>query len=104
MAKSKKSKKEKMVRVVWGSNENTPVLYANHIQVTHAGRTDFHVTFGHLSPPLKMGAEESELQDKLTVKPLVTIVTSPDAMRSFVAVLNGSLADFENGKNESKKE
>jgi hypothetical protein len=95
MAEQKEPEKEKMVRVVWGSNENTPVLYANHIQVSHAGETEFHITFGHLSPPLTLGLEEHELPDKLTVKPLTTIVTSPDVMRAFVAVLAGNLEVFE---------
>ena len=95
MAEQEKPEKEKMVRVVWGSNENTPVLYANHIQVTHAGGTEFHVTFGHLSPPLTFGLDESEIPDKVIVKPLTTIVTSPDVMRAFVDVLKGNLAQFD---------
>jgi hypothetical protein len=86
--------KEKTLRVVWGSNENTPVLYANHMQVSHAGGTEFHVTFGHLTPPLTMGLGEHELPEKLSVKPLVTIVASPDVMEAFVAVLTSNLEDF----------
>lgn len=100
MAEQKEPEKEKTVRVVWGSNENTPVLYANHIQVSHAGETEFHITFGHLNPPLTVGLEEYELPEELTVKPLVTIVTSPDVMRAIVRVLVDNLENFEKRRSE----
>lgn len=98
MAEQDKSGKEKMLRIVWGSNENTPVQYANHIQVTFAGGTEFHITFGHLNPPLTVGLDESELPEKITIKPLTTIVTSPEVMKAFVEVLKSNLAQFENRK------
>jgi hypothetical protein len=104
MADQETPKKEKMLRVVWGTNENTPVLYANNIQVSHAGGTEFHITFGHLSPPLTLGLEESELPDKVVIKPLTTIVTSPAVMRAFVEVLKGNLAQFEARLKESEEE
>jgi hypothetical protein len=95
--------REKKIRLVWGPNENTPVSYANHIQVSHAGETEFHITFGHLSPPLTVGLEEDELPDQVFIKPLITIVTSPDVMRAFVKVLSDNLKNFEN-KIQDRKE
>jgi len=95
MTEQKNPEKEKKVRVVWGSNETTPVLYANHIQVTHAGGTEYHITFGHLNPPLTFGLDESEIPNELVVKPIITIVASPDVMRAFVEVLKGNVAQFE---------
>ncbi|MEW6086660.1 MAG: DUF3467 domain-containing protein [Chloroflexota bacterium] len=95
MTEQKNPEKEKKVRVVWGSNENTPVFYANHIQVTHAGGTEYHITFGHLNPPLTFGLDESEIPNELVVKPLTTIVASPDVMKAFVEVLKGNVAQFE---------
>lgn len=86
---------EKKIRLVWGSNETTPVLYANHIQVSHAGETEFHITFGHLPAPLTHGLSEDELPEKLSIKPLVTIVSSPDVMRAFVQVLKDNMEIFE---------
>jgi hypothetical protein len=104
MAEKKEPEKEKTVRIVWGSNESTPALYANHIQVSHAGETEFHITFGHLSPPLTFGLEEHELPEQLTVKPLVAIVTSPDVMKAFVRVLTDNLENFEKRKSEREQE
>jgi hypothetical protein len=103
MAEKKPELKEKRIRLVWGSNENTPVAYANHIQVSHAGETEFHITFGHLSPPLTVGLEEDELPEKVFIKPLITIVSSPDVMRAFVQVLKDNLEAFDE-KDQAKKE
>ena len=59
--------------------------------------------FGHLSPPLTMGIDESELPDSVKIKPVAKIVIGPDAMRAFVKLLSDNLATFENrqkGKTE----
>lgn len=103
MAEQEKPTKEKMLRIAWGSNENTPVQYANHILVTYAGGTEFHITFGHLNPPLTLGMDESELPEIVTIKPLTTIVTSPEVMKAFVEVLKGNLAQFEKNYQKENK-
>ena len=103
MAEKKPEKREKKIRLIWGSNDDTPVLYANHIQVSHSGGTEFHITFGHLSPPLTVGLDENELPTELTIKPLMTIVSSPDVMKAFVQVLSDNFKNFEK-KDQAKKE
>lgn len=104
MAQEKEPAKEKMIRVVWGNPEDAPAMYANHIQVTHGGDTEFHITFGHLIPPLTHGLDESEIPEQLTVKPVAVIITSPDVMRAFVRVLTDNLEIFEKRKGQKKEE
>ena len=90
--------KAKQIRIVWGSDEELPALYANHFYVSHAGEIEFHVVFGHLSPPLTAGLDESELPDSINIRPVSKIVMGPDAMRAFVAILNENLAKYEEKK------
>ncbi|MFH1907831.1 MAG: DUF3467 domain-containing protein [Chloroflexota bacterium] len=96
--------KEKRIKIIWGSDENLPALYANHLYVSHAGETEFHLVFGHLSPPLTMGIDESELPDSVKIKPVVKIVISPDAMRAFVRLLSDNLGAFEGRQKEKSNE
>lgn len=97
--------KEKPIRLVWGSPEELPALYANHIQVSHAGGTEFHIVFGHAAPPLTVGLLEDELPDKVVIKPVSEIVVSPDVMKAFVRVLADNLESFEkNFPKEGKEE
>jgi hypothetical protein len=88
-------KQEKTIRVVWGSEEHTEIVYANQIIVSFAGGTEFNIIFGQLSPPLTVGLNESELPDRLEIKPVAHIVASPDVMRAFVRVLVDNLENFE---------
>ena len=92
------TKAGKQIKVVWGSDDELPALYANHFYVSHAGEIEFHVVFGHLSPPLTAGLDESELPDSIKIKPVSKIVMGPDAMRAFVAILNDNLAKYEEKK------
>lgn len=87
--------KEKKIRVVWGSDEELPALYANHLYVSHTGGTEFHIIFGHLSPPLTAGLDENELPESLKVKPVAKIVVSPEVMRAFVKLLHDNYEKFE---------
>lgn len=96
MADKKDNNQRKAIRIVWGSDENLPALYANHLSVSHAGGTEFHIVFGHLSPPLTMGFEEDELPDVVKIKPVATIVVSPAVMKAFLTVLNDNFKNFEN--------
>jgi hypothetical protein len=102
MAEQDKPVSEKVVRLVWGPTEDVPVQYANHMSISFAGGTEFHLTFGYLPPPLA-GLEADEIPDRLTIKPLVTIVSSPDVMRAFIQVLNGNLETFDKMLAEKEK-
>ena len=93
---------DKVVRLVWGPTDDTPVRYSNQMSVSFAGSTEFHITFGHLSPPLA-GLDENEIPDVLSIKPIITIVTSPDVMRAFVQALKGNLDNFEKMIAETEK-
>lgn len=86
--------KEKPVRILWGSDEDLPALYSNHLYVSHAGETEFHLVFGHLSPPLTVGLEEDELPNEVIIKPVAKLVMSPDVMKAFVTILNDNLERF----------
>ena len=93
---SNKEYQEKTVRIIWGSDEELPALYANHIYVSHSGETEFHIIFGHLSPPLTAGMEEDELPENIKIKPVAKLVVSPKVMRAFLKVLNDNFEKFEN--------
>ena len=101
--------KEKAIRVVWGSGEDIPALYTNHIFVSHAGGTEFYLIFGHLSPPITIGLVEEELPTSVVIKPVAKLIVSPDVMKAFVRVLNDNLKNFEerelekNGKEEENE-
>lgn len=92
--------KEKPVRILWGSDEDLPALYSNHLYVSHAGDTEFHLVFGHLSPPLTMGMEESELPGAVIIKPVAKLVVSPKVMKAFLSILNENLEKFETKEGE----
>jgi len=95
MTEKKENIQEKAVRIVWDSDTNLPALYANHLSVSHAGGTEFHIIFGHLSPPLTMGLGEDELPDVVKIKPVAKIVVSPKVMKAFLTVLNDNFKNFE---------
>lgn len=94
--------KEKKVKIIWGSNKDTPVYFANQLQISHAGGGEFHITFGHLVPPLTHGLEEKDIPDTLEINTLFTIVISPKSMKDFVSVLVGNLKTYDE-KAEDKK-
>ena len=88
-------KQEKAIRVIWGSEEGTELVYANQLFVSHAGGTEFNIVFGQLTPPLTVGLNENELPEHLEIKPVAHIVIGPDVMRTFVRVLVDNLETFE---------
>ncbi len=96
--------KEKAIRLVWGSPDELPTSYANHIQVSHAGGTEFHIFFGHATPPLTYGLKEEEIPDKLTIKPVAKIVVTPDMMRSIVRILSDNMENFDKPFTEGQEE
>jgi len=97
--KEKHSVSEKKVRVIWDQAEDLPVQYANNFYVTHQGGAEFHLTFGHLIPPLTLGMVESELPEILKITPVSKIVLSPDAIEVLIEILQSNLAKFQ-GKKE----
>jgi hypothetical protein len=92
--------KGKRIRIVWGSDDDLSPLYANHLYVSHAGETEFHLVFGHLSPPLTMGIDENDLPDSVKIKPVARIIISPEAMKAFVNLLTENFKAFENQQKE----
>ena len=103
MAEEKKLE-EKVIRLVWGNPEGIPSYYANHLQVSSGGGTEFHITFGHLSPPITTGLEEHELPEQIVIKPLLEVVASPDVMRAFVSVFQSGLEMYDKRKVEEKEQ
>lgn len=91
----KKLAQEKKIRIVWEMEEgNAPVVYANHLQVSHLGGTEFHITFGHLIPPLTHGMDVSEMPDKIIIKKAATIVTTPALMKKFIEAMQENLNNY----------
>lgn len=86
--------KEKQIRIIWGSDEDIPTLYANNLVISHAGGSEFHLTFGHLIPPLTIGLEEIELPDFVHIKPVARIVVGTEAMKKFVEVINDNYQKY----------
>jgi len=87
--------REKKVRLNWGSLKDVPQKYANHLQVSFMGGTEFHITFGHLTPPLTHGLDEKDLPSELEIEPTVVIITSHESMKAFIKVLSESMEHFE---------
>jgi len=93
---------EKAVRVKWGSPEDLPALYSNHLYISHGGEHEFYLIFGHLTPPLIIGLSEEEVPNELEIKPVAKIVISPEAMRNFVKAMSENLKRYEE-KNKGEK-
>ena len=93
----------KVMRVVWDDNEDVGLKYANHIYVSHGGGKEFHIYFGHLSPPITKGKKPDEYAETLNIKTVSKIVVSPTVMKEITEVLNKNLEKFEK-ISESDKE
>jgi hypothetical protein len=96
--------KEKAVRIVWDSDEDLPALYSNHLYISHSGETEFHLVFGHLSPPITVNLEEDELPEAVMIKPVAKIVISPKAMEAFIRILNDNYEKFKKLQKGKKNE
>ncbi len=90
--------KEKKIRILWDAGENIPSVFANQLYISHAGGKEFHLTFGHLTPPIVFGLEEDEIPDSINVKPVAKIVVSPDVMEEFVNAMNENFQRFKESK------
>jgi hypothetical protein len=108
MATKKQAKKTtkanlegKVVRLVWSSADDLPTLYANHLFVTHGGESEFHVVFGHLTPPLVLPESPEEIPDIFTIRPVAKIVVTPQTMKKFIEAMAKNLERFE--EREKKK-
>jgi len=92
--KPKEAKLEgKVVSLVWSSADDLPALYSNHILVTHGGESEFHIIFGHLTPPLAVVPED--IPDVFMIKPVAKIVVTPQTMKKFLDVMSRNLEKFE---------
>lgn len=90
----------KVVRLIWDSSDGLPTLYSNHLIVTHGGESEFHIIFGHLTPPLILAASEDELPDHLVIKPVAKIVVTPQTMKKFIDAMAKNLKGFEEKQKE----
>lgn len=86
---------EKQVRLVWGTDEGLDAVYANNLYISHSAGLEFHLIFGHMSPPLTLGKTEEELPDMVEIKPVAKIVISPEAMKNFVEAMVANFDKFE---------
>ena len=82
---------EKEIRIIWDQGDDLPVQYSNHFYVSHQGGAEFHLTFGHMIPPLTIGMSEQELPEILKIKPVSKLVLSPEAMGVLIDVLQKNL-------------
>jgi hypothetical protein len=101
--KNETEKKEKQIRLVWGSVDELPTLFVNQVQISHAGGSEFHIFFGHATPPLTFGLAEEEIPDKITIEPLAKIVVTPEMMRAVVHVLSENLENYDKSISERSK-
>ncbi len=90
--------KEKKIRILWDSGENISSVFANQLYISHAGGKEFHITFGHLTPPIVFGLEEDEIPESVSIKPVAKIVVSPDVMEEFVNAMNENFQSFKQSK------
>jgi hypothetical protein len=96
--------KEKEIRILWSSDDDLPSLYANHLYVSHAGDTEFHLIFGHLSPPITLNLKEDELPENVIIKPVAKLVIGPKAMEAFLTILNDNWEKFDERQKGEKNE
>lgn len=100
--KPKKAKLEgKVVRLVWSSADDLPALYSNHLLVTHGGESEFHIIFGHLTPPLVITQSPKDIPDVFSIKPIAKIVVTPQTLKKFIDAMTKNLERFE--KRETKE-
>jgi len=105
MASKKPTKAQlegKVVRLVWDSADDLPMLYSNHLFVTHGGGTEFHIVFGQLTPPLILPESAAEIPDQLVIKPVAKIVVTPQTMEKFIEAMTKNLKNFGERVKEEK--
>ena len=103
MEEDKKHKDGKFIHIKWGSANNLPALYANHLYISHGGEQEFYLVFGHLTPPV--GFSEQDFPSELEIEPISKIVISPEAMRNFVRAMSDNFQKYKKnqGKGDSEK-
>lgn len=90
MADEKKSK-QKQVRVLW--EDATEYKYANNLFIAQNGE-EFCLVFGHLAPPNTTNRTVEEIADTVYVKPVASLVISPNSLEAFIKLLNDQFNDF----------
>lgn len=86
---------KKGIRIVWNSPDDLPALYANQLQITHGTETEFHLFFGHLTPPLTHGLTEEELPTKLSINPIAKIIITPDVLKEMISAMDNNYKNYE---------
>lgn len=99
--KNKLNLEEKEIRIIWAQGDDVPVQYSNHFYVSHQGGAEFHLTFGHMIPPLTIGMTEQELPEILKINPVSKLVLSTEAMKVLIDVLQKNLDRFIAKKEDS---
>jgi hypothetical protein len=101
MEKETPSGDMKQIKIKWGSADDLPALYSNHLFISHGGQQEFYLVFGHLDPPI--GFSDKDFPDELEIKPMAKIVISPEAMESFVRAMNENLRKYKEKKREDNE-
>jgi hypothetical protein len=94
----------KVVRLVWASADDLPALYSNHLLVTHGGESEFHIIFGHLTPPLILAESSKDIPDEFIIRPIAKIVITPQSMRKFIDAMTKNLERFEERTKEDNND
>lgn len=81
----------KFVKLDWGSTEELPTIYANHLYITHSGG-EFYIVFGELTPPLELNPEK--LPAQLTIKPVAKIAVTSERMIRFAEAIGDNTEKY----------
>ncbi len=73
----------------WDEADDTPIVYANQVLVSHGG-PEFFIVFGVVVPP----TTPDQVPDTYRIKPQVRVVVSRDAMPALVQALSDNLARY----------
>jgi hypothetical protein len=81
------------IRLEWGSAEDIPTVYANHLHISHPGGNEFYLVFGELGP--QVGLDRDNPPESLTIKPVAKIAVSPPGMIRFSEVIQDNIEKFQ---------
>ena len=90
--------KEKGIPIFWEDNDELETKYVNHMFVAY-GKGDFYIVFGELSPIVRN--ENTELPEKVFVKPMSRIALTKESMKEFLDVLNKYYKTVEEKKKDA---
>ena len=86
---------KKIVKLRWQPAEDLPTIYANHLQVSHAGMQDFFLIFGEAHAPAQAlaGGEEEDIKE-VAVRPVAKIALSPGTMIAISNAISMNIASY----------